>query len=81
MKKEYQNQQRAFQKLEEQLNKLTEEKNTLEAKLGDPGIYSRKDEFQKLDSKYREIVARHEQLTNEYDTAFEKMMELEEKIG
>ena len=53
MKKEYQNQQRAFQKLEEQLNKLTEEKNTLEAKLGDPGIYSRKDEFQKLDSKYR----------------------------
>ena len=50
MKKEYQNQQRAFQKLEEQLNKLTEEKNTLDAKLGDTGIYSRKDEFQNVNA-------------------------------
>jgi ATP-binding cassette subfamily F protein 3 len=80
-KKEYQNQQRNFQKLEEQLGKLTEEKNALEAKLGDPAIYSNKDEFQKLDGQYKQVSSKHAQLTKEYDTVFEKMMELEEKIG
>lgn len=81
MKKEYQNQQRALQKLEEQLNRLTEEKNTLEAKLGDPNIYANKDEFQKLDSQYKQVSARHAEVTKDHETIFEKMMELEEKIG
>ena len=80
-KKEYQNQQRNFQKLEEQLGKLTEEKNALEAKLGDPNIYANKDEFKKLDDNYKQVSARHAQLSKDYDSVFEKMMELEEKIG
>ncbi|MBL7718608.1 MAG: ABC-F family ATP-binding cassette domain-containing protein [Flavipsychrobacter sp.] len=81
MRKEYQNQQRNFQKLEEQLNKLTEEKNALEAKLGDPSIYANKDEFQKLDSQYKQVSARHADVSRDHEVAFEKMMELEEKIG
>jgi len=80
-KKEYQSQQRNFQKLEEQLGKLTGEKNTLEAKLGDPSLYANKDEFQKLDTQYKQVSARHAQVSKEYETVLEKMMELEEKIG
>jgi ATP-binding cassette subfamily F protein 3 len=81
MKKEYQNQQRAFQKLEEQLSKLTDEKNALESKLGDPSVYANKDEFQKLDSQYKQVSARHAEVTKDHETIFEKIMELEEKIG
>jgi ATP-binding cassette subfamily F protein 3 len=81
MRKEYQKQQKTFQKLEEQLNKMKEEKAKLESQLGDPEFYSDKIKFQKLDEDYRQLSAKLEASNKEYDKVFEAMMELEEKIG
>jgi ATP-binding cassette subfamily F protein 3 len=81
LKKEYLKQQKAFQKLEEEINRLKKEIVTLEAKLGDPAFYSDKAEFVKVDEAYRNQSARLELLNKDYDKTFEQMMELEEKIG
>ncbi len=81
MQKEYQKQQKTFQKLEEQINKLNEEKLKLEEQLADPAFYSDKDKFQKLDESYRLHVSKIENLSKDYDKAFELLMELEEKIS
>ena len=81
LKKEYQKQQKAFQKLEEEINKLKAATAELEAKLGDPAFYNNKQEFQKVDEQYKLHTAKLTQMNKDYDKAFELMMELEEKIG
>jgi len=81
LKKEYQKQQKAFQKLEEEINKLKTQTAALEAKLADPSFYSNKTEFLKVDEEYRSHTAKLEALNRDYDKAFEALMELEEKIG
>jgi len=81
LKKEYQKQQKAFQKLEEEINKLKAATAELEAKLGDPSFYNNKQEFQKVDEQYKLHTAKLTQMNKDYDKAFELMMELEEKIG
>jgi ATP-binding cassette, subfamily F, member 3 len=81
LKKEHQKQQKIFQKLEEDVNRMKEEKIKLEAQLGDPAFYSDKDKFAKLDEEYRRHTAKLHNLNAEYDKAFELIMELEEKIG
>jgi ATP-binding cassette, subfamily F, member 3 len=81
LRKEYQKQQKIFQKLEAEINKLKEETATLEAKLADPAFYSNKQEFLKVDEAYRQHSARLGQLNKEYDKSFELIMELEEKLG
>ena len=81
LKKEYQKQQKAFQRLEEEINKLKAATADLEAKLGDPSFYNNKQEFQKVDEQYKLHTARLTQMNKDYDKAFELMMELEEKIG
>lgn len=81
LRKEYQKVQKDFQKAEEELNKLNEEKAKLEGQLADPAFYANKDEFKKVDEQYRKCSARVEALTRTYDTAFEKMLELEQQLG
>jgi ATP-binding cassette subfamily F protein 3 len=81
LRKEHQKQQKAFEKLEEDLSKVTKEKNELEAQLADPSLYADREKFQKLDAQYRQQITRHEELTKVYDKAFEQIMELEEKLG
>ena len=81
LKKEYQKAQKAFQKLEDELNKLKTEGAELEAKLADPAFYSNKEEFKKVDDQYRALTAKMQQVNSDYDKTFEQMMELEEKIG
>ena len=81
LKKEYQKQQKAFQKLEEEINKLKKDTAVLEAKLGDPDFYNNRAEFQKVDEQYRQHNTRLAQMNKDYDKAFELVMELEEKIG
>jgi len=81
LRKEYQKQQKNFERLEADLSKLTTEKKGLEDKLADPGLYADKDKFQKLDTEYKQLTAKHIEASKAYDKAFEQMMELEEKLG
>ncbi len=81
LKKDYQKQQKAFQKLEEELDKLKKDTAALEAKLGDPTFYNNKAEFPKVDEQYRQHTARLAQMNKDYDKAFEVLMEMEEKIA
>ncbi len=81
LKKEHQKQQKIFQKIEEELSKLKNESSQLEAKLADPDCYSDKEKFKKLDETYRAHSQRLQQLNKEYDSSFERLMEIEEKLG
>lgn len=81
LRKEHQKYQKNFQRLEEQLGKMKQEKEALEAQLGDPAFYADRDKFQKLDEQYRQHSAKLDAVSKEYDEVFEKIMELEEKIG
>lgn len=81
LRKEHQKQQKQFQKLEEQLNKLNTEKAEIEAQLSNPEIYSDKNKFAELDTKYKQQTSQIDALTKEYDRVFELVLELEEKIG
>lgn len=80
IKKEYQNLQKKFERLEEQVKKLQEEKTGLEQQLGDPAVYADKDKFLALDEQYKLCSTKFGQATKEHEAAFEKMMELEEKL-
>lgn len=81
LRKEHQKYQKNFQRLEEQLGKMKQEKEALETQLGDPAFYADRDKFQKLDEQYRQHSAKLDAVSKEYDEVFEKIMELEEKIG
>lgn len=81
LQKDYQNKQRTFQKLEEQINLLKEDKVKLEAQLADPEFYADKDKFLKVDEAYRSLNGKLDKLSADYDKAFEEMLELEEKLG
>ncbi|HLO69470.1 MAG TPA: ABC-F family ATP-binding cassette domain-containing protein [Flavipsychrobacter sp.] len=81
LRKEHQKQQKQFQKLEEQLNKLNTEKAEIEAQLSNPDVYSDKNKFAELDTKYKQQTSQIDALTKEYDRVFELVLELEEKIG
>ena len=61
--------------------KMTEEKVTLEAQLGDPSFYADKQKFSELDTKYRAHMSSLSALNADYEKAFETMMELEEKLS
>jgi len=81
LRNEHQKQQKVFQKLEAEVNKLQEEKTKLEAQLADPEFYNNKEKFLKLDEEYRRLTAKFDEASKAYDTAFEKMLEMEEKLG
>ncbi|MGN6567921.1 MAG: ABC-F family ATP-binding cassette domain-containing protein [Flavipsychrobacter sp.] len=81
LRNEHQKQQKLFQKLEAELGKLQEEKTKLEAQLADPEFYNNKDKFVKLDEEYRKLSAKFDDTSKAYDSAFEKMLEMEEKLG
>jgi ATP-binding cassette subfamily F protein 3 len=76
-KKELQKQQRQFQQLEEQLAGLNEKKASLEASLNNPEIYADKKRFQQVESEYAQIGRDLKKANEEYEKAFEKLMELE----
>ncbi len=81
VKKEWQKQQRLLQQLEEQINTVTTEKNKLEQQLSDPATYSDKEKFLFTETSYKKLSQQAEQLHAQYETAFEKVMELESKLN
>jgi ATP-binding cassette, subfamily F, member 3 len=80
-KKELQKQQRILQQLEEKINATTIEKDKMEAQLSDPSTYSDKDKFKQTETSYQKLSKDLKELNAEYEAAFEKVMELESKVG
>lgn len=76
-KKELQKQQKQFQQLEEQLAKLNAKKADLETEMNNPDVYADKARFQKVEASYAQLSKELKSATEEYEKAFEKLMELE----
>ncbi|MGN7723857.1 ABC-F family ATP-binding cassette domain-containing protein [Chitinophaga sp. 22620] len=80
LQKELQKQQRQFQQLEQQIAGLKEKLKQLENDMADPEIYAHKDKFRATEDAYKKMNADLAKLNTEYESAFEKVMELEEKM-
>ncbi len=80
-KKELQRLKNRFQQIEQKIATANKDKNELEAKLASPEIYSDKNTFTATEAAYKRAITELEQLNKDYEVVFEKMMELEEKIG
>jgi ATP-binding cassette, subfamily F, member 3 len=81
LKKEYQKQKSRFQQLEEQIAILTKKKTDLEAGLATPEIYNDKTKFVQTETAYKNATTDLQKLNSEYEVVFEKVMELEGKMG
>ncbi len=81
LKKEYQKQKNRFQQLEEKIAQLNKKKTELETGLATPEIYNDKTKFMQTETDYKITAAELEKQNAEYEVVFEKVMELEEKMG
>lgn len=77
LQKELQKEQRRLSNVESQLTKAKEEETRFENALGDPANYADRDKFVKIEADYKKAKAERERLEKEYETVFEKVMELE----
>jgi ATP-binding cassette subfamily F protein 3 len=78
-KKELDQIKKHCKQLEDKLTVLTQNKSKLETALGDPEIYGDKVKFMQAENRYKKAVEELETLNNQYEEAFERMMELEER--
>ena len=81
MKKEYQKHKSRFQQIEEKLAQLNQRKSVLETAMASSEGYASKNKFQQTESEYKSVTAELISLNKEYEIVFEKVMELEEKMG
>ncbi len=81
VKKEYQKNKTRFQQIEEKLAQLNQRRVLLEAAMAAPGNYADKDKFHKIEADYKAVSVELVILNKEYEIVFEKVMELEEKMG
>ena len=77
-KKELTKVKNRVKQLEENLVKLKTTKNTLEASLSDPAIYSDKNKFIQAEADYNKAVSTLNTANAEFEEVFEKLMQLEE---
>jgi ATP-binding cassette subfamily F protein 3 len=78
--KEVQKQQKTVERLEQQLSEAVKLKAQYESDLGNPDIYADKVLFKQAEDRYSAQLAQCDALQAQYDTAFEKLMELEEGL-
>lgn len=81
LKKEYQKHKNRFNQLEEKIAQLNKQKTELEAAMAAPETYADKNQFQQTEMAYNKVSSELGLLNKEYETVFEKVMELEEKMG
>ncbi|MEO6731984.1 MAG: ABC-F family ATP-binding cassette domain-containing protein [Ferruginibacter sp.] len=81
IKKEYQKNKNRFQQIEEKLAQLNKDKVSLEAQMASPDNYANKHKFHQTESSYKKVSDELAALNKEYEVVFEKVMELEEKMG
>ena len=80
LKKELQKQKNQFNQLEEKIAQLNSEKTKLEADLASPEVYNDKNSFLQTEARYKDTQSELAKASAAYETAFEKLMELEEKM-
>jgi ATP-binding cassette subfamily F protein 3 len=76
-KKELQKVKSRLKQLEEKLAIVTKSKTSLEADLAAPEIYSNKEKFLQTETAYQKAIKEFKDVNAEYESFFEKMMELE----
>jgi ATP-binding cassette subfamily F protein 3 len=81
LQKEVQKEQRRLEKLEADLNKARQEEQRLESALGDPANYADHNRFTTIEADYKKAKTNREQLDKQYETVFEKLMELEAQLN
>jgi ATP-binding cassette subfamily F protein 3 len=78
-KKELQKMQKQFQQLEEKIAVLNKQKAELEVLMIDPAAYSDKSKFRQTETSLKKTTEELARLNADYETVFEKIMELEAK--
>ena len=81
LKKEWAKCQKNFQQFEEQLKLIKENMSSLEQQLSDPATYSDREKFLQAESAYALAQKEFEKVNAGYESAFEKMMEMEERLN
>lgn len=81
LKKEYQKHKNRFNQLEEKIAQLNKQKTQLEADMAAPDTYADRNKFQQTEAAYNRVSSELNLLNKEYEIVFEKVMELEEKMG
>jgi ATP-binding cassette, subfamily F, member 3 len=81
LKKELQKHKNRFQQLEEKIAQLNKRKTELETAMASPDSYANKASFQQTETEYKTITTDLDKAGKEYETVFEKVMELEDKMG
>ncbi len=81
LQKELQKQKNRFKQIEEKIAQLTAAKTNLENALGQPDTYNDKNKFAQTEAAYKATANELINLNKEYEVVFEKVMELEEKMG
>lgn len=81
LRKELQKIQRQFTKLEELVNKLTQDKARTELELAKPDNYTDKNKFPQLENNYKNIQQQLTTATREYEEMFEKIMKMETQLN
>lgn len=81
LKKEYQKNKNRFQQIEEKLALLNKSKAELELLMASPDNYANKEKFHATETSYKKVTNELSILNKEYEIVFEKVMELEEKMG
>ncbi|MEO5894024.1 MAG: ABC-F family ATP-binding cassette domain-containing protein [Ferruginibacter sp.] len=81
LKKEYQKNKNRFQQIEEKLAQLNKDKAGLEQLMASPDNYANKEKFHQTETSYKKVTGELAALNKEYEVVFEKVMELEEKMG
>ena len=81
VKKEYQRVKNQFTQLEKQLNELNSRRAELEEQMAMPDVYADKQRFLETEKKYKDTMQESERLQPRYEESFEKLMQLEERLG
>jgi len=81
VKKELQKHKNRFQQLEEKIAQLNKRKAELETAMASPDSYANKASFQQTETEYKTVTTDLDKAAKEYETVFEKLMELEDKMG
>ncbi len=81
LQRELQKNQKRLQQLEAELSKAASEKLKLEAAMAAPENYTDKNKFKTIEAAYLTAKQALINLNKEYESLFEKVLELEEKAG
>jgi ATP-binding cassette, subfamily F, member 3 len=77
--KELQKLQRSIQKIEGDIQNINLKKSQIETELGNPNNYSDANKFKQLEATYNQIKTDLQTANQQYETLFDKMLEMESK--